>query len=125
MLISIALDPDYKSPYLGLSNLFLLQKQFQKAIEASEKCLQRHNDTPHAQFNIGQALCHMLQLGQRDVLEEERMVDRAKDALYTASKRPEQWNEDDDQMLDFLIGGPPRTNMKVPLHTWKVYGFRP
>lgn len=128
MIKSIALDPDFKSPYIALGNCYLKQNSMDKVLEASIACLRRHPDAPGAQFNIGQAIYHKAMSGK---VASEEMLKKGRGALVLAKKRvPEQWTADDDKMLDFFEAPDSRrseiaTEASVPVHTWKVYGWRP
>merc|ERR1719414_1758094 len=48
---SIALDPDFRSSYIGLANCYLISGEFELAMEACQCCLRRFPDTIAAQFN--------------------------------------------------------------------------
>merc|ERR1711971_1318793 len=51
---SIALDPDFRSSYVGLSNCYLLSKEYDLALEACQACLRRFPDAVGAHFNMAQ-----------------------------------------------------------------------
>mmetsp|Transcript_84625 Transcript_84625/g.149866 ORF Transcript_84625/g.149866 Transcript_84625/m.149866 type:complete len:624 (+) Transcript_84625:119-1990(+) len=130
MMRSIALDPDFKSPYIALGNAYLKLNQMDNVLEASVACLRRHPDAPGAQFNIGQAIYHKAMSGSVTIADEE-MLKKGRDALELAKKRvPEQWRADDDKMLEFFQASTSRRSeikkeASAPVHTWKVYGWRP
>lgn len=56
------------------------------------------------------------------------MAEKGSRALDMARRRlPEQWNENDQVMLDFLKA-PEKEREKLPaqaLHIWRLHGFRP
>jgi len=125
---SIAADPDFKSPYVALGSCYLLSGQFQAAIDASASCLNRHPDAPGAQFNIGQAIYHMMCEGGVDKQDAAVMCEKAKEALDLAKRRmPEQWSDADEKMVEYLSADSKERagHERQPAHSWKVYGWRP
>uniref|UniRef100_A0A7S1RLM7 Uncharacterized protein n=1 Tax=Alexandrium catenella TaxID=2925 RepID=A0A7S1RLM7_ALECA len=128
-LKSIALDPDFKSPYCALGNCHMLKGSFDAAVEAGVACLRRHPDAPVAHFVIAQSIYH--RFCRRQVQKHEdstELADRAQKAFELAKRRsPEQWTESDEAMLEyFLHNGPAnRYHPEEAVHVWKVYGWRP
>mmetsp|Transcript_118809 Transcript_118809/g.383649 ORF Transcript_118809/g.383649 Transcript_118809/m.383649 type:complete len:604 (-) Transcript_118809:134-1945(-) len=130
MLKSIALDPDFKSPYCGLGNAYMLQGSFDAAVEAGLACCRRHPDAPVAHHIIGQSVYHSFRRDPSRAWREDaaEVADRAAKALELARRRvPEQWTEADEAMLSYLLA-PPQERDRMPeqaVHVWKVYGWRP
>merc|ERR1712113_487843 len=107
MLTSIALDPDFKAPYLALSNSHLMNRSFEMAIACSAACLSRNPDAPYAQFIIGQSIYHML-FGPKAAAASS-MCEKAIAALRIAKERERgQWSNSDEKMLEFLKDSPCR-----------------
>jgi len=133
ILESIALDPDFRLAYLGLSECHLLNGDFQSAVEACEACLRRFPEAAGAQLNIGQALYKMLQTGHVNLGQEldggaAQLAARAATALELAkSKAPDQWTQAAEGMLEFCRADE-ASRKAIPPHevfVSKVYGWRP
>jgi len=139
LLKAIALDPDFKLPYLALGNSLLQQRRFEPAIEAAVACLERFPDTPIAQFIAGQAIYHILRpatvgpvRGAVAVvavggLHGEELAECAHHALGLAKRGvPEVWAKADERMLEFLAEPSLRSSLpREVVHVWRVYGWRP
>mmetsp|Transcript_50456 Transcript_50456/g.158893 ORF Transcript_50456/g.158893 Transcript_50456/m.158893 type:complete len:507 (+) Transcript_50456:492-2012(+) len=127
--MSIGLDPDFKAPYLALGNCFLRIRKFDEAIATSAACLRRNPDAPQAQFVIGQAIYHIMCSRSRPQGEEAReMCAKAAAALQIARDRmPSSWTAADGQMLECLLSFEALGNgcAELPMHIWKVSGWRP
>jgi len=129
---AIALDPDFKLPYQGLGNCQLLRGDLEAAMQACLACFRRHPDAPFAQFIAGQCIYRFLLApdSARYLSADAKkfLVDKGIRALDMARRRlPEQWNESDQVMLDYLRA-PENQRSKFPpqeLHIWKLHGFRP
>eukprot|EP00434_Breviolum_minutum_P014384 symbB.v1.2.012683.t2/scaffold880.1/size155533/5 len=103
---AIALDPDFKLP-LGLGNCQLLRGDLEAAMQACLACFRRHPDAPFAQFIAGQCIYRFLLApdSARYLSADAKkfLVDKGIRALDMARRRlPEQWNESDQVMLDYL-----------------------
>eukprot|EP00747_Dinoflagellata_sp_TGD_P209402 gnl/TRDRNA2_/TRDRNA2_82799_c1_seq1.p1 gnl/TRDRNA2_/TRDRNA2_82799_c1~~gnl/TRDRNA2_/TRDRNA2_82799_c1_seq1.p1 ORF type:complete len:257 (-),score=40.63 gnl/TRDRNA2_/TRDRNA2_82799_c1_seq1:51-770(-) len=133
---AIALDPDFRIAYIGLSNCYLLKGEYELAISACNGCLRRFPDALQAQFNIGQAQYQLVRAAVNgQSMSKEEVARRSEVALkaYEAVKKksPENWSKDDARVLQWLK--PPGTlpesthrSMKLEaVHIWKVYGWRP
>jgi len=128
MLKSISLDPDFKSPYIALGGCYLLMECFHEAIDVCNSCFRRHPDAAGAQFNNGQAIYHLVSRGRVHKENAEALCVKARNFLDLAKKRtPEQWAEDDETMLQYCTEAfETRSKLpRVPVHVWKVYGWRP
>jgi len=126
---SIALDPDFRSSYIGLSNCYLLHGAFELALEACDSCLHRFPEALGAQFNLGQAVYQILR--QRPGSAGD-VVDRKATAasyLELAQKgAPEYWRPDDDKVLQWFRATDEVARARMPLqpvHIWRVFGWRP
>lgn len=127
---SIALDPDFRLAYIGLSECHLLNGEFQLAIEACEACLRRFPEASGAQLNIGQALYKMLLDAQEEEGTEDasRLAARAVKAFELArSKSPDQWSDAAEDMLKFCKADEAHRRKMIPRDAFvsKVYGWRP
>jgi len=124
-LESISLDPDFKQPYLLVSNCFLQQQQYADAKKASEACLRRHPDAPLAHFNVGQALYH---IAVQDGDPNEDLCSQAKQAFSMARNvHGSLWSERDNTFLEYFLEEDPKARCAMksaPVHTWKVVGWR-
>jgi tetratricopeptide (TPR) repeat protein len=60
MLRAVALDPDFKQPYLALAGCELRLEAFGEAAGASRACLRRWPDSHTALFTLGQALYNLV-----------------------------------------------------------------
>lgn len=128
--ISAAFDPDFKAPYLALGNCYLQMRNFREAINAGAACLRRNPDAPQAQFIIGQAIYHLqFRNGRNEPKEvQEEMEQKATAALTIAKERMSlSWTEVDEQMLSYFLSDEAsrRTQEQVPVHPWKISGWRP
>eukprot|EP00747_Dinoflagellata_sp_TGD_P118584 gnl/TRDRNA2_/TRDRNA2_172858_c1_seq10.p1 gnl/TRDRNA2_/TRDRNA2_172858_c1~~gnl/TRDRNA2_/TRDRNA2_172858_c1_seq10.p1 ORF type:complete len:260 (+),score=67.43 gnl/TRDRNA2_/TRDRNA2_172858_c1_seq10:390-1169(+) len=141
MLKAIALDPDFKSPYIGLGSCYIARGQgtdYEDALFVSQCCLRRHPDAPAAEFNIGQAVYFILfdrregdsHLPGSNVFEEEDELLRKQGlaSFHIAKTRvKDQWNTIDERMLQFLEADEARrkTMLRQSPHIWNIYGWRP
>lgn len=105
---AIALDPDFKLPYQGLANCQLLRGDLEAAMQACLACFRRHPDAPFAQFCAGQCIYQkLLEPTSKyfDTQTRKLLAEKGRRALDLARRRlPEQWNENDQVMLDCQIG---------------------
>jgi len=128
---SIALDPDFRLAYIGLSECYLLSGEFQLAVQACEACLRRFPEAAGAQLNIGQALYKVLQAGeelQQGTDEFRRTAARAVSAFELArSKTPDQWSSAAEDMLKFCQADEASRRKLTPQEVFvsRVYGWRP
>eukprot|EP00930_Biecheleria_cincta_P048272 TRINITY_DN33615_c0_g1_i1.p1 TRINITY_DN33615_c0_g1~~TRINITY_DN33615_c0_g1_i1.p1 ORF type:complete len:894 (+),score=157.95 TRINITY_DN33615_c0_g1_i1:135-2816(+) len=121
---SIALDPDFKLPYLLLGSCLLRLGKFRHTVQVCQACHLRHCDSAVAHFNLGQALYHLAHSSQLSKEEEEKAVESLRLAKAQVS---EQWMPADEGMLQYFLTEPSaRPKLKrQPIHTWKVSGWRP
>jgi len=130
MLRSIALDPDFKLPYIALSSCQLQLSNYEMVLAAGEACLRRFPDSPVAQFNIGQALYQMV-WGMDGKLPEEELIQMRSQALHALriarQHALEQWKETDESKLRYVLWGKGgrKTLPKQPVSIWHAAGWRP
>jgi len=132
---SLALDPDFKGPYMYLGAIFLRGAQWSDALEVSEAGQSRH-PSPHFQYHMGVALAHLASMSADGVtsgaeiwLRDGDRNKRALECLQKARDSPEglarkrvqksPWHPYDDELLDYLQRrlhkrGESNTNLKVP-----------
>lgn len=125
---AVLLDPDFKLPYVCLGNCQLHLGNHEEAIKAAKACMSRFPDAPMADFIIGQALYHMIQDGKIEEGELQEKSKIAADSLRRAKKRlPIAWLQKDDRFLEYFEKDEEvRTTLpRQPVHTWKVFGWRP
>jgi cytochrome c-type biogenesis protein CcmH/NrfG len=60
MLRAVALDPDFKQPYLALAGYEFRLEAFGEAAGANRACLRRWPDSHTALFTLGQALHNLV-----------------------------------------------------------------
>mmetsp|Transcript_92408 Transcript_92408/g.198090 ORF Transcript_92408/g.198090 Transcript_92408/m.198090 type:complete len:784 (-) Transcript_92408:167-2518(-) len=126
---SIALDPDFKLPYVALGTCLLRLRKFPEVVEASKACLVRHPDSVAAQFNLGQAFYHMAQRAQVPKEKEAAVWKEAEAALaFAKAKASDSWVDADEQMLKYFRCRSLAERQEIPkqtVHTWLVSGWRP
>lgn len=128
MLLAIALDPDFKLPYVSLGNCWLHLGEHAEVVEVSRACLRRHPDSPAAQYNIGQALYQMVRARKAPEEELAEVLLQAKESLELAKRRlPDLWHASDEAMLTYLAADADRReDLAVqPVRTRQVFGWRP
>jgi hypothetical protein len=124
---SILLDPDFKLSYIVLGSCFLQLQQFHDAMQASTAGLRRHPDSLLMKYNMGQAIYHMMMAGENAEIEEG-LQQQGREFLDCARRNvPDQWCQSDQHMLDcFDADADARRKLpKIPVHVWKVSGWRP
>jgi tetratricopeptide (TPR) repeat protein len=109
MLRAVALDPDFKQPYLALAGCELRLETFGAAAGASRACLRRWPDSHTALFTLGQALYNLVfvrhGLGEQGT-EMDEISQQAAVAFESCSKHvPDQWKGVHRKMLTFLAAG--------------------
>jgi len=126
---SIALDPDFRSPFMAFGTCSCHLGNYQDAIDASLGCLARQPDAPVAQYTMGQAIYQWLH--EWKGREQEAIQLRAKGnvALKVAKEgMPGMWTQADEQMWRYFTVSPAqRAHMKRQemSRAWKQYGWRP
>eukprot|EP00913_Durusdinium_trenchii_P022515 g21150.t1 len=108
---AIALDPDFKLPYQGLANCQLLRGDLEAAMQA---CIYQKLLEPTSKYF--------------DTQTRKLLAEKGRRALDLARRRlPEQWNENDQVMLDCLSAAESEREKfpRIELHIWKLHGFRP
>lgn len=128
LLQALALDPDFKLPYLALGNCWLHLGSFAEVLQVSRACLHRHPDTPAVQFNIGLALYHMVHAGTVPLEELDGVCEQAKDTLGIAKRRlPDLWHPTDEAILQYFLADAERRKSlpRQPVRTRQVFGWRP
>jgi len=127
-LRSLTLDPDFRSPLMALGDCWTRLRRYDQAIEACQLCLQRQPDAPVAQFHMGQAIYCQLREGGGGASDADKAERRARGqkALEIARNGlPQNWTDEDDQILRYLQQDNPDDLPEVPLRSWKSYGYRP
>jgi len=129
-LKAIALDPDFRVPYMALSECWTSLGLYEKVVDVCKMCLHRQPDAPVATFNMGQAIYRLLHGGDHKFSKSEAAKLRAegKAALQSAhSSRPEMWNSEMQKVEDYFLVGEPDCDLAPlqPLQTWRTYGWRP
>lgn len=126
---AFALDPDFRSPLMALGVCWTRIGQYREAIEASKLCLHLQPDAPVAQFNLGQAIYHMLRGGALCFDPQMQSQHRAEAlaALQKAKKGiPSLWTDQEEEMLQYFAEKRSDDPGPVPpVRSWKVYGWRP
>merc|ERR1712060_1015601 len=125
---SIALDPDFRPAYIGVSDCHLLQSNFDLSLTASWACLARFPDAVGAHFNISQAIYQTLRKKGSGSPDDPDKCATARKALELVKDRAsEHWVKGDANMLRFFMEAANiRHNLPVQaVHVWKVYGWRP
>uniref|UniRef100_A0A7S0FR54 Uncharacterized protein n=1 Tax=Pyrodinium bahamense TaxID=73915 RepID=A0A7S0FR54_9DINO len=128
LLKAVALDPDFKQPYLALGNCLLQLGRFRAAAEASRACLSRHSDSPTAHFNLGQAYYQMLWEGLQPKESAAEVRRLGAEALrYVRENDFKLWRPADECMLQYLLAEQDGRgdHCREPVHTRKVFGWRP
>lgn len=128
MKCALALDPDFHSPYVSLGTCYLHLGEYVEASQASVACLHRHPDSPGSQFNVGQALYHLLHQSAFHPSHIEEVCSKARAALEIAQERmPGNWQETDSEMLKYVAAeAAEREGMfEAAVHGWRSWFFRP
>merc|ERR1712070_301801 len=124
---SILLDPDFKLSLIAVSNCHLKLGRFQEAVDTCMVGLNRHPDSMLMKFNVGQATYFMIQKGIMQSEDNLALQARAREFLDCARRHvPDQWNEGDQRMLDYLYAAPEDRNTfvrRADVHIWKVFGW--
>lgn len=130
---AIALDPDFKLPYLSLANCRLRQGLYEAANEAARACVSRHPDAAAAWFIAGQAVYQALRRGTAEDWPRAgdaraKHVRLAREAMETArTKGRATWSAVEERMLEYLSMYPDHVESSEtePVRLWKVHGWRP
>ena len=131
MLRAVALDPDFKLPYLVLASCEIRLQTFDDAVRTCRACLRRWPDSPTASFNLGQALYNLVFIKQgleAPAEELEELSRRAADALESCSGSvPDQWKGVHRKMLKYLAADEVGRILipRQPTSIWHVSGWRP
>jgi len=103
---SLALDPDFKLPYVALASCRLQLGQSAEAQRAAMACISRHPDSSVAQFHIGQALYQSV-FGMDGKLPASELAEKRQQgaqALAIAKDQlGEQWKPTHEDMLEYMV----------------------
>jgi len=123
---AVALDPDFKLPYIGLANCQLRLGKFAEAAQVSQACLLRHPDAALAHLALGQAVYHMAREGDDD---KGKLINRGRAALefVRQSGGTALFQLQDERMLEYFQASPAERDQlpKEQPHPRKVQGWRP
>lgn len=131
-LDACALDPDFRSPLIGLSYCWYWLGRYRDVICASDACLHRQPDSAHAHYNKAQAIYQMLCRGMWHTREQEAAELRQSglEALMAAKRekpKEKMWLSMDDEVIKFfqLPFQEGLARPKQPENAWMQYGWRP
>merc|ERR1712039_847082 len=142
-------DPDFPSPYINIGVAYLrlavladqcddaedALKNFRKAIEVSEACLERHPQRPQAHYHIGVAYCQIavrlrgtnphvfedlriragrsLKEARNSTLGQRRLPDSTEAAAGGQKRRRQPpWLRIDDEMVEAMSAEPDNVRLE-------------